>query len=166
MAVRPPLRVAAFPTDSAEPDLRSETSTLFNATAFAFFPGANRIAALLSPVAAPHRCFPTPTSGSFFCLSSCTLPGDISHKTQTGNKANQHRLQLLVSYLNPDVECRPAASQTELQYLDVSHLPETEQKRAGQTLFTSLNMNKSFYRCCSCFGGWTWTLAPPAGLPE
>ncbi len=39
---------------------------------------------------------------------------------------------MLVSYLNPDVECRPAASQTELQHPDVSHPPGPQQTGTEQ----------------------------------
>lgn len=100
---------------------------------------------LFSPVAAPHRCLPTPTRGSFFSQSRGTLPESI---TETGQERSEHHsVHMFLSYLDPDAECPPAASQTELQHPDVSHPPATE-----RTCFTyqsnwsaAFSLNHSLY---------------------
>lgn len=94
---------------------------------------------LFSPVAAPHRCLPTPTRGSFFSQSRGTLPESI---TETGQERSEHHsVQMFLSYLDPDAECPPAASQTELQHPDVSRPPATE-----RTCFTYQSI-----KLISCF---------------
>lgn len=140
--------VLVFPTNSVEQDLRSDTErprpscdshvlsdsstvslirkrTVGNGSA----PSQPIRAQRDSPVAAPHKCFPTATSGSWWRRSRGTLPANITESLQTQTPNLDHQTFTDASYLNPDVRCPPAAAQMRRQHPDVSRPPGPEQTR-------------------------------------
>lgn len=100
-----------------------------------------RVFSTLSPVAAPHRCFPTPTSGSFFSWSRGTLPANIGRlrsghvNPQRGQTIRASRCSCLTQIQMLNVHLQPLKLNSNILMFPVHLQQNRVQIRLGFSLY-------------------------------